>query len=76
MPKLPRQDTKHSAMPATSGGVISGSTMLRRIASGLAPAASPASINSCGSVRRPARNVRNTSGAYCTPSSATMPSAE
>ena len=35
MPKLPRQDTKHSAMPATSGGVISGSTIVRRISSGL-----------------------------------------
>ena len=29
MPKLPRHDTKQSAMPATSGGVISGSTIVR-----------------------------------------------
>ena len=27
MPKLPRQETKHSATPARSGGAISGSTM-------------------------------------------------
>ena len=76
MPKLPRQDTKHSAMPATSGGVISGRMIVRSTVSGRAPPASPASISSCGSVRRPARSVRNTSGAYCTPSSSTMPCGE
>ena len=38
-----------------------------------APPASAASISSCGSVRRPARSVRNTSGAYWTPSTRIIP---
>ena len=76
MPKLPRHETKHSAIPATSEGVINGNTTVRRIVNRPAPAARAASINSRGSARRPARIVRNTSGAYCTPYSRMMPAAE
>ena len=74
MPKLPRQETKQSATPARSGGVISGRTMVRstrqrpRAAGERRLDAAPAA-----SARSPARSVRNTSGAYWTPSSRMMP---
>jgi hypothetical protein len=76
MPKLPRQETKQSATPARSGGVISGITMVRITRSGLAPPAIAASKSSCGNVRSPARSVRKTRGAYCTPSTRMMPPGE
>ncbi len=76
MPKLPRHETNVSATPATSGGVISGSTMVRSTVNGPAPPASPASIIARGNVRSPARSVRNTSGAYCTPSTTMIPCGE
>ena len=76
MPKLPRHETKLSATPASSGGVISGSTIVRITRSGFAPPASAASSSSCGNVRSPARSVRNTSGAYWTPSTRMIPPGE
>jgi len=76
MPKFPRQETKHNATLASSGGVINGITMVRTTFIGPAPPARPASSNSCGKLRSPARRVRNTSGAYCTPSTRIIPPAE
>jgi hypothetical protein len=69
-------ETKVSATPATSGGVITGSTIRATVAGARAPDARAASTSSLGSARRPARNDRNTSGAKCVPSSSTMPSRE
>src|SRR6478672_10821105 len=76
MPKFPRHETKHSAIAASTGGVISGSTIVRSTVTGDAPPERPASISSRGSARSAARSMRYDSGAYWTPSTRMIPAAE
>ena len=76
MPKLPMLETKASATPTVSVGVISGRMTVRKTVCVPAPAMRAASTASRGRLRSPARTVRKTSGACWMPSSSMMPSRE
>ena len=76
MPKLPTQETKASAAAATMDGVISGRMTVRSTVNQPAPPALAASTSSRGSLRRPARTSRKTSGPYWMPSKRMMPPGE